>query len=930
MEPYITSFRLSRLVNADSSQTAVDTATREGLNTLVTSINKTGGCNATHQKQEGVDAWIFTLSGPYQSVVLAKGRILREAPLELHRASIKVLRTDILDLPTTSPRLKLDVRKQLDEIAGNTGAHISVINPNNPAPEGDTVDSWTRIETERSCELLITGKQDAVETARVQLLVMLDRLSGLHVESFEVDVKLLSVLAGRKRAGLQNIQEETATNIYYPSFLKGVSGTNEARTLARTQANIVWVTGDFFNVKRAKEKVMQLALAKAQSILSRDVVILPRKLDWMLLERSEELAQIMTDNGSFVQFPAIGSQVSTVTVFGDQRSGIQRTIRSLMGLAVHVYTASFWLLPMNFMPPNLIPAQIIPALELIASTTTCESTYKNNCFEFYGLEADITQAIGLIAEQDIVRPFGHEIHFQIELANEHRDFISGKKNGKINKIMQLSNAVIKFETFNDINFLISVQGNDTTAIQGLKYLQEELPAEISFHVPEIYHKRIIGVGGKSIQKIMKKFGTFVKFSNQEEFAAIGGYQDNDDNVLARTPAKNSNNLENLRQAIMELVAPKDKDFMTERIEVPRRYHRTLLGESSIFIHDIERKSACRVRFPNRELALDYVDIFGPDAQVHIAAAMLLEHVPFEAEMTIPPSPDLPRVVNTPHFADFAEDIKRELHVTIVPHLKGPSEQSVFKFHCQRSNADYLSPAKELLESYLINYNIQIYPTQAHKRADSFADTFSHFHSRVLANPNAEGYLERRLRLANSTPDVKTLLQNAAYDYIKAERDEYELNARFSGISLQNSSNYIPPPSVAMGRTGLINAPRQDDEALKRGSDSLLESKLRDIAKQRQQASRAHSLDLSLVLARIVEGSSDVAAIEEGQEETSDLENESPSSAIAGSSYGGNFAGVAGSRMSAPALPQIGSQRPHAMRMNSGIAEDVIRGMKTGK
>lgn len=106
--------------------------------------------------------------------------------------------------------------------------------------------------------------------------------------------------------------------------------------------------------------------------------------------------------------------------------------------------------------------------------------------------------------------------------------------------------------------------------------------------------------------------------------------------------------------------------------------------------------------------------------------------------------------------------------------------------------------------------------------------------------------------------------------------------------------------------------------------------MRDIAKQRQQASRAHSLDLSLVLARIVEGSSDVAAIEEGQEETSDLENESPSSAIAGSSYGGNFAGVAGSRMSAPALPHIGSQRPHAMRMNSGIAEDVIRGMKTTK
>jgi len=34
---------------------------------------------------------------------------------------------------------------------------------------------------------------------------------------------------------------------------------------------------------------------------------------------------------------------------------------------------------------------------------------------------------------------------------------------------------------------------------GLNMLQEELPAEVSFHVPEVYHKRIIGVGGKNIQ-----------------------------------------------------------------------------------------------------------------------------------------------------------------------------------------------------------------------------------------------------------------------------------------------------------------------------------------------------------------------------------------------------------------------------------------------
>lgn len=122
--------------------------------------------------------------------------------------------------------------------------------------------------------------------------------------------------------------------------------------------------------------------------------------------------------------------------------------------------------------------------------------------------------------------------------------------------MQTSNVKIKFETFNDHNFLIDISSNDAGALQGLGLLQEELPAEISFHVPEAYHKRIIGVGGKSIQRIMKKWAVYVKFSNAEEFAALGGYIDNEDNVVARTPAKNAINLENLKAAVMEMVNPK--------------------------------------------------------------------------------------------------------------------------------------------------------------------------------------------------------------------------------------------------------------------------------------------------------------------------------------------------------------------------------------
>lgn len=231
--------------------------------------------------------------------------------------------------------------------------------------------------------------------------------------------------------------------------------------------------------------------------------MLPRKLDWLLADRLEDVKQVMHDNGTFINFPMIGSQASLISVYGDHRVNIERTIRSIMQLACSFYVSSFWLLPMTFdvfmPPPTINPSQVPAMLKLITTATGAEAVFKSNCFEFHGLETEVRTAVQLVLELDIVKAFHHEIRFQIELANEHRDFISGKKNGKLNKIMKTAGVKIKFETFNDYNFLIDIAGNDTGALHGLSLLQGELPGEISFHVPEIYHKRIIGVGGKNIQ-----------------------------------------------------------------------------------------------------------------------------------------------------------------------------------------------------------------------------------------------------------------------------------------------------------------------------------------------------------------------------------------------------------------------------------------------
>ncbi|EIN13575.1 cytoplasmic protein [Punctularia strigosozonata HHB-11173 SS5] len=919
----------------------------EAVQNLAMVVMTLRGCHVSVAIADGGKGWNFLVTGAYNQVMAGRGMILKDCPIP-SRAAIKVPRSEILDSPTTKPTIKTEVRTRLDDIASQTGAHIAVVNSpfslsTRTPPDGISNSAgWSGLETERVCELVITGQGDSIDMARVRLLVMLDEFGGLHGESIEIDRKLHAIIAGRKRNMLQTIQEETGTNIYYPSPLQGLIGpevpsSTQPGVPLRLSPNTIWITGEFFGVQRARDMLFQVATSKGTAVISRDTAILPRKLDWMVTDRADDLRTIMSDNATFIQFPPIGSSTSLITVFGDHRVNISRTIRSVMQLACLYYTASFWLLPVQFNPlmppPTLTAAQVAALLPSISSVTGAEVVFKNMCFEMHGMEHEIRAAISMILDLDVVKPFHHEIRVQIELANEHREFISGKKNGKINKIMQNTGVKIKFETFNDHNFLIDIAGNDGNVLAGLNMLQEELPAEISFHVPESYHKRIIGVGGRSIQRIMKKYGVYVKFSNAEEFAALGGYNDNEDNVVARTPAKNAANLEHLKQSVMELVNPKDKDFIIETVSIPRRYHRILLGEKSIFIHDIEQKTNSRVRFPDKETASDVVTIFGPESQVQMASAMLLDHVPFEADMAVPPHADLPRLCASPEFAQFVERIKQEFQLVVSPNIKSlsggmgrdgaesPAECS-FKFRCQRSNTDFLMSARELLEQFLLDHNVHVYPSptaHTHKRGDSFAEAFPHFDSKLLATTRtresadlgrpSESLVDRRLRLAASSPDVKALFNGTpSYVYNLEQHDEMD-SPRSSFPGTQESEDFWTPlPPIGTGYHRQRHSHSED--ALKRGSDSLLESKIKSdkFGKPRTIQNRAQSLDLTttMSLSRITESSSiqppDSPTTSNGDD------NGSPTS------------------MTAPSFPSVYGQ-PMSQRssLNSGAQQSIRRG-----
>ena len=160
----------------------------------------------------------------------------------------------------------------------------------------------------------------------------------------------------------------------------------------------------------------------------------------------------------------------------------------------------------------------------------------------------------------------------IQVPAEIKEFICGKKDGKLMRIMKETGVMITLhecpgtETlFIQLAETVVQAGRPTQLPMASQLLQGELPAQLSFHVPETHHKRMIGHGGKAIQRIMKKWGVYVKFLNSFEAGQLFNYADPwdscassaslagpIDNVIVKTPGKNAAALQAIKAEIFAL------------------------------------------------------------------------------------------------------------------------------------------------------------------------------------------------------------------------------------------------------------------------------------------------------------------------------------------------------------------------------------------
>ncbi len=88
------------------------------------------------------------------------------------------------------------------------------------------------------------------------------------------------------------------------------------------------------------------------------------------------------------------------------------------------------------------PADIRTMLSDICTNSGAEVGFDKLTFSINGSDDAVKAAMMVIHQIPFVKRAQYQIRVKIELANEHKEFVSGKKNGKINKIMGQSRCTL--------------------------------------------------------------------------------------------------------------------------------------------------------------------------------------------------------------------------------------------------------------------------------------------------------------------------------------------------------------------------------------------------------------------------------------------------------------------------------------------------------
>lgn len=495
----------------------------------------------------------------------------------------------------------------LDEIADYCGVSIFVTNFIDKIPYGKEYHSELNSESaSKPYHILIYGDQDSSRFAEFKIKIILERIRGNFIDSIPLELSLQPLVAGPNLANFKYIESVTKTKFFVPEWLPELFASQVPNPNARN-LNEVYITGEQFHVLAAK--LMLKDIIKRIHPLVKDCVLSFAKIDLLSLRFQDSLRKMMISHGTFIQIPYLGASRAVIRVQSSSVPICNFTITELMNLTTLIYNASYWVHTGeeddqgHFMQPN-IPIDF-NILDRISAGSGATIVCKNTSFDIIGFKSDTKRAVAMIKSLPLWDQCKQIVRYRVELSNEQQEFISGKKNGKIIRIINTARVFIKLLPFNEYNFYIDIYSEDPSeATNGLKLLEEELPSELAFYIPETYHKKVIGARGSTVQGIMRQCNVFIKFSSGYDINPNGYTRLKSNNVLIRCPSKNSKEMEPAKHELLEIVNDRSQEHGTTFIKLSRSHMRILLAQHTDFVGNVESTTNTIVNVPSQDKCED--------------------------------------------------------------------------------------------------------------------------------------------------------------------------------------------------------------------------------------------------------------------------------------------------------------------------------------
>lgn len=558
-------------------------------------------------------------------------------------------------------------------------------------------------------DIIVIGNIDQVSVTENKLKLFIDDSNPQNFSDFlELEsLSLLPLLAGIKHSVLKKISNQTNCNIYIPNLLPSLYFNNSLEN--ETGKPKIFITGLSSMVLLAKSLLQQVLSKVSIQPFIKQINVMPLKREMLSCFDYDSLNDLMYQTGCYLSLPSLGSDLNSLSTTSPTTSSSSSSPSSTPSPSPTTSSSSTNALAQqgdvitfqgnSIEDVEILIDQFMEKLSLIYSTKidiNVSGTFNdiNNllhlvdtlCFnstsfitlnkfddkltlQILGDSNKTKIAINYLI-QNLVDCKTTCIQYQIELLNKEKDFISGKKNGKIIKIINMSNSTIKLLPLNENNFIVELKCSDLNdSIMGLNLLEDELPKMLTFNVPESFHRQIIGVGGQTIQAIMRRFNVFVKFSNSFELTDKALDFDNilkstnfqqsfirKNNVVIKCPSKNKSQIPLAKIELEKLVERVTKNNYSCCSLIMNNQQWKLMTsiefnslfnvnrkKSTNFITELEKKTNTFIKYPSLESIENSqtdirLEIFGIENNSKFCSNEMKKIIPYCYEFKLKSSP----------------------------------------------------------------------------------------------------------------------------------------------------------------------------------------------------------------------------------------------------------------------------------------------------